>query len=400
MFDSRTRTTSGQHSAIMRHIYDQNRRLGETGNAACTNPAKQRRHRASRWALRAFFFAGVPLLYALAPTAQQLPASVAPTASTRDAAVATATGTLMQASFGQSDAMPAGGDAQPRAPVVAMTASPAIMAPLVERAELALALADVAPLVSGAVNLKSLFGLSVRNIVIDAGHGGRDSGTIGKSGTQEKNITLDVARRLKKKLEANMGYNIRLVRDDDVFVPLIERADFANSQATDLFVSIHVNYLPSTSTNAVETYYFGRHEDARTRQLAERENQGSEYSLSDFEGIMRSMQDTIKLQESKALAQSIQGSLLKSIRAHSQRVLDNGVRTAPFLVLLGVKSPSVLVEIGSLSSPDTERNLSKDTYRDEIATYVVAGIRDYLNKQHPEELRIHEKNEGRLAGHQ
>lgn len=372
LFDSRTRTTSRQRSAILRDIYDQNRRLGETGDAVRTNNAKPHRHRAGLLALWAFFLAGIPLLYALAPTGQQLPASI----------------------------VRAGGGTPPGATVVAMAASPAVTAPLAERGDPALDLADVAPLVSGAVNLKSLFGLSVRNIVLDAGHGGRDSGTVGESGTQEKDITLDVARRLKKKLEENPGYNIRLVRDDDVFVPLTQRADFANSQDTDLFVSIHVNYLPGTYTNAVETYYFGRHEDARTRQLAERENQGSEYSLSEFEGIMRGMQDTIKLQESKALAQSIQGSLLKSIRAHSQRVLDNGVRTAPFMVLLGVKSPSVLVEIGSLSSPDTERSLSKESYRDEIATYVVAGIRDYLNKQHPEELRIHEENEGRLAEHQ
>ncbi|HRP97076.1 MAG TPA: N-acetylmuramoyl-L-alanine amidase [Rhodocyclaceae bacterium] len=253
-----------------------------------------------------------------------------------------------------------------------------------------LELTDLAPLSSADASLKELFGLGVRTIVIDAGHGGRDPGAVGTLGTHEKDITLDVARRLRDRLAALGSYRVVLVRESDVFVPLWERAAFANQHGADLFVSIHVNYLPRVSTNAVETYYFGHYQDERTRKLAELENQGSDYSLSEFEALVRNMQDTLKLQESRTLAHAIQENLLTSMRARDQRVLDNGVRTAPFVVLLGVKSPSVLVEIGSLSSPEAERSLRRETYRDEIASYLAEGLVEYLNLQRPQEYRSHE----------
>jgi N-acetylmuramoyl-L-alanine amidase len=409
MFD---RPTPGQRSAILRGVYDDNRRLH--GAAAPAGARARARVPGGRLAGRVallMFLAGGPLLYAWAPSGQAVMALFAPAAGPGEVAAASPAGASLKASFAPSgsperSAPASAPDARPEplspvpAAVLPPAPRPARVANANDAAARALNLADVAPLVSGTENVKNLFGLSVRNIVIDAGHGGHDPGAIGKHGMREKDITLDVALRLKKKLEENTAYQIRLVRDDDVFVPLNERAAFANGQDTDLFVSIHVNYLPSTSTNAVETYYFGRHQDTRTRKLAERENEGSEYSLSEFEGVMRNMQDTIKLQESKALAHSIQGSLLKSIRARNQRVLDNGVRTAPFVVLLGVKAPSVLVEIGSLSSPQAEKSLGDERYRDEIATYVVAGINQYLNEQLPEEHRIHDKNQSRLAERQ
>lgn len=253
-----------------------------------------------------------------------------------------------------------------------------------------LELDDLAPLSSQDTPLKQLFGLGVHTIVIDAGHGGRDPGALGDLGTHEKDITLDVALRLRDRIVALGDYRVLLVRESDVFVPLWERAAFANQHEADLFVSVHVNYLPRVSTNAVETYYFGHYEDERTRKLAELENQGSDYSMSEFEELVRNMQDTLKLQESRALAHAIQDKLLSNIRASKQRVLDNGVRTAPFVVLLGVKSPSVLVEIGSLSSADAERSLRRETYRDEIANYLAEGIVDYLNLQRPQEYRIDE----------
>lgn len=261
-------------------------------------------------------------------------------------------------------------------------------------------LAEVAPLLSGKEDLKSLFGLSVKTIVVDAGHGGHDPGAVGRMGTLEKDVTLDIARRLKAKLEESGAYRVLLVRDGDVFVPLRERAAFANARPTDLFLSIHVNFMPGSATNAVEAYYFGRHRDARTRLVAERENQGSDYALSEFEDVLRNMQNTLKLQEAKALAHSIQGSMLAHIRADRQAVMDNGVRPAPFMVLLGVRAPAVLVEIGSLSSPEAERNLGREAYREQIASYVVAGIADHLDQQTAKEDHDHGKDEGTLAQRQ
>ncbi len=374
-----------QRDAILRGIYAQNRGLHEPPRPA--QPARAPR-RARRWRLAVplamlVTLTGAQVLHAWPTSSQPLLALLAP-----------ATG----------GATPAATPAQPPPPVATPRAAvppapPVAPAELPPAAFAPVEIADIAPAVSGKENLKSLFGLSVRTIVIDAGHGGHDPGALGTMGAQEKDITLDVAKRLRDKLAQNKEYRILMVRDEDNFVPLRERANFANSHETDLFVSIHVNYLPSTSVNAVETYYFGRHEDARGRKLAERENEGSDYALSEFEGVLRNVQDTIKHQESQTLAHSIQGSLLANMREKRERVRDHGVRTAPFVVLLGVKAPSVLVEIGSLSSKEAEKNLGRERYRDEIATYVAAGITQYLN-EHTREERIHDKDQGRVAKRQ
>lgn len=355
---------SARRGALLRAVYDQNRSLADTP----PGPERKRNPRGRRLIL---LFA---LSLLIAATLVSLPAL--PPGATTGAALQPADSPPGDAATGTIRA------ATPASPLLRHAPRPAGLEPI--------ALADIASLPPDDANLKALFGLSVQTIVIDAGHGGRDPGAVGALGTLEKDITLDVARRLRDKLAASGAYRIVLVRDADVFVPLRERAAFANQHGADLFVSIHVNYLPRVSTNAVETYYFGRFQDERTRQLAELENQGSDYSLSEFESLVRNMQDTLKLQESRTLAHAIQDTLLASIRARNQRVLDNGVRTAPFVVLLGVKAPSVLVEIGSLSSPEAERSLRREAYRDEIAAYLAAGLVDYLNQQRPQEYRSHE----------
>jgi N-acetylmuramoyl-L-alanine amidase len=250
---------------------------------------------------------------------------------------------------------------------------------------------------AGQPTIRDLFGLSARTIVIDAGHGGRDPGTIGRAGTREKDITLDIARRLKEKIGRSPQYRIFLVRDSDVFITLNERAAYANSRETDLFISIHVNYLSGTSKNAVETYYFGQYQDLRTRELAQRENRYSSYTISEFGELAGDIQDIMKLEESKALANSIQTSMLSNFRQQNQAVLDTGVKAAPFMVLLGVKAPSVLAEIASLNSPEAESRLSEEHYRDEIATYLAAGITEYLNNQPMEGEAHHVKGKDRIG---
>lgn len=266
--------------------------------------------------------------------------------------------------------------------------------------------APVTPLKIGEAgdNVKDLMGLSTRTIMIDAGHGGRDPGAVSKGGLREKDITLDVAARLKRILEQQRGYQILMSRHDDHFVPLHDRAKLANEKNVDLFISIHVNYMPGNAINAVETYYFGNYQDAATRELAKLENRESGYSISEFEKLGRDMQDRIKLQESMALAKSIQGSLLKNIRAQNERVLDTGVRPAPFIVLYAVKSPSILAEIGSLSSPEAEARLRREDYREQIAGYLAAGITNYLNNQSPSLMESkgghHHEKQNHTAVHQ
>ncbi|MFU8816039.1 MAG: N-acetylmuramoyl-L-alanine amidase family protein [Pseudomonadales bacterium] len=248
------------------------------------------------------------------------------------------------------------------------------------------------------MTVRDLFGLSVRTIVIDAGHGGRDPGTTGTTGAVEKDITLEVARALQATLQRNAEFQVLLVRDSDVFVSLSERAAYANSHDADLFVSIHVNYVPGMSKNAVETYYFGQYQDLAARALAQRENQYSSYTISEFEKLATRMQNTMKLQESEALATSIQSSLMKNMRRHDPMVVDTGVRAAPFVVLLGVKAPSVLVEIGNLGSVDAEQKLQDARYRDQIAAYLAAGITDYLNETNDGNLH-HVKGQNGIAQH-
>jgi N-acetylmuramoyl-L-alanine amidase len=229
-------------------------------------------------------------------------------------------------------------------------------------------------------SLSRMFGLGVKTIMIDAGHGGIDPGTIGKLGTKEKDITLDIARRLKERLLKNGRYRVLMTREDDIAVPLNERVRITQAARADLFISIHLNYLPSRPINIIETYYFGPTSDEKTRKLVQRENAGSEYVLSDFREMIEKIGQTMKLQESKDLAMSIQKNLFLNSKKVNRDILDFGVKRAPFVVLLGAEVPAVLAEVSCLSNIHEERELNTEGHRENIARYLEAGILDYLNK--------------------
>ncbi len=244
------------------------------------------------------------------------------------------------------------------------------------------------------VPLSEIFDLRIHTIVIDPGHGGEDSGAIGSRGIMEKDITLDIAKRLRRRLNRYKNYQVLLTREDDRTVSLNERIDFANSAKADLFISIHVNYLPRKPINIIETYYFGSYSDKGTLRLAERENRGSKYSLADFREIIKRIGDTVKLQESKRLAISIQKSLFENISRENKGVFDFGIKTAPFMVLLGVEAPSVLTEVSCLSNKEEEMRLNTGEYREKIASYLEEGIVRYLNKK----IKGEERYEARKLG--
>ena len=232
----------------------------------------------------------------------------------------------------------------------------------------------------GNLPLSHMLGLRIKTIMIDAGHGGADSGSVGKMGTKEKDITLDIAKRLKTHL-VKMGHShVLMTREDNFSVPLQKRVVLTQEAKADLFVSIHLNYLPSQPINMIETYYFGPSKDEKTLRLAKQENAGSEYGLSDFKEIMEKLGKTMKLQESKELAKSIQVNLFQNSRKHSEDIQNYGVKRAPFVVLLGVEVPAVLVEVSCLSNGEEERDLTSESHRENIARYLAAGIFDYLNK--------------------
>jgi N-acetylmuramoyl-L-alanine amidase len=375
--------------AILRGIYEQNLRLNGRTHAVslpADDRSAPRRHRWVRWLLPLPLIAVALGLAAFdAPQTQQRAAaappvtqSVAERAPPREvvAHAPASTAALIETVAygprvtGAARLAPLAVRSAVRTTATAEPASP----PTTSLAEYA------APLLESGHSLKNIFGLGVRTIVIDPGHGGIDPGTSGRLGTLEKEVTLDVARRLKEKLENNLGFRVLLTRDTDSSISLNRRVDFANAAAADLFVSIHVNYLPNTTLNVVETYYFGAHTDAQALQLAERENRGSDYGVSDFESLLRNMRDTMKLQESRRLAQSVQHSLASNIQHTRGKLLDVGTKSAPFVVLLGVKAPAVLAEISCMSSPEAEQRLRTPEHRALIAQHIAAGIVSYLQE--------------------
>lgn len=260
-----------------------------------------------------------------------------------------------------------------RAGMVAQASAPSVPEPGAN-------VSDYAAFLDGRQPLSRMFGLEVKTIMIDPGHGGSDPGTIGKTGTREKDITLDIAKRLRQRLIKRGFSNVVLTREEDATLPLNKRVELANSGKADLFISIHLNYLPSKPINIIETYYFGPPTDAKTLKLAEQENASSHYKLSDVKEMVEKIGETIKLQESRELAASIQKNLFVNSRKQNVNVQDFGIKRAPFVVLLGARVPAVLAEVSCLSNREEELDLNTEGHRENIARYLEAGILDYLNK--------------------
>ena len=233
---------------------------------------------------------------------------------------------------------------------------------------------------SGDISLSQMLNLGIHRIVVDAGHGGVDGGTTGRDGTKEKNITLAVALKLRDHLIRLGIVDVLMTRTDDRTVSLNERVAFAKEVKADIFISIHVNWLPNSSGNAVETFYFGPSDDRRTLQLAAQENAGAEYGLSDFMGIVERLGKTMKLQESRKLAEVIQKAVYKNARELDQNAVDTGVKRAPFVVLMGLDVPSVLAEIASMSNASAEHYLNSPGNLERIAAAIAEGIINYQNR--------------------
>ena len=237
------------------------------------------------------------------------------------------------------------------------------------------------------VRLSSVFGLDVQTIVIDPGHGGRDPGAIGSQGTREKDIVLDVALRLRDQLMQSGQYMVLLTRDTDTFMSLADRVRFSNLNKADLFISLHINALPQKQFNVTETFYFGPPSDLYTLRLAEQENRGSELLTGDFKNMIKKISDVLKEQESATLASTIQHSLFSNLEKYDRVIADNGTKIAPFVVLLGVDAPGVLVEISCISKSEEETNLNNPAYREKITSSLEEGISRYLTQRHTQVVK-------------
>lgn len=229
--------------------------------------------------------------------------------------------------------------------------------------------------------LADVFNLQVNTIVLDPGHGGRDPGTLGATGMREKDITLDVALRLRDRLRQREGYRILLTRDTDEAVALGDRVAYANEHEADLFVSLHVNWIPDASVAPLETYYFGLRTDDATLQLAHGENAAADYSVAEFNTMLQRAGNTVKFQESKELASTVQRSLVQSVGETNAAASDWGVKAGPFVVLLGVEAPAILAEMAAISNPDEEARLGTAAHREALAQSLEEGIIAYLQQR-------------------
>jgi N-acetylmuramoyl-L-alanine amidase len=235
------------------------------------------------------------------------------------------------------------------------------------------------PTRDGQSTLTRALGLKIGRIVIDAGHGGHDTGTIGPTGLMEKDLCLDVALRLGKIIQQKLpGADIVFTRSDDTFIPLEDRTRIANEAKADLFISIHANSSPDHGARGIETYYLNMKGSAEAMAVAARENAVSQQGIHDLEEVVKKIARTEKIDESRELAEDVQDSLSKRIQKTTKPVKNRGVRKAPFVVLIGADMPSILTEISFLSNPADEQLLKKPEYRQRVAEGLYQGVSDYL----------------------
>ena len=218
--------------------------------------------------------------------------------------------------------------------------------------------------------------LGVRKIVIDPGHGGKDTGTSTPSGLAEKEVTLDIGIRLRHLLE-QAAFEVVMTRDKDEAVPLRQRTALANAQGADLFVSIHLNWIDGGQMRGMETYYLGPTAEPELLQLAARENRDSGYSLADFRKLLDHIYLSMRRDESRRLAESMQRTLAVTLRRKHPALVNRGVKTAPFAVLVGTEMPAILAEVACLSHPEEAHLLATPQYRQDIAQALLQGIRAY-----------------------
>jgi N-acetylmuramoyl-L-alanine amidase len=230
---------------------------------------------------------------------------------------------------------------------------------------------------NGDRSLTRVLGLKLGRVVIDPGHGGKDIGTHGPSGLYEKEVVLDVARRLGALIEDRLGSEVVYTRSDDTFVPLEARTRLANDRKADLFLSIHANSSPLRTAAGVEMYYLNFTTSKAALDVAARENAGSSSSIYDLKGLLEKIALRDKIDESREFATRLQTSLSTLETKGNTGAKNRGLKKAPFVVLIGASMPSVLAEIGFLTNAGDEALLRKTEYRQKIADALYKGIANY-----------------------
>jgi len=217
----------------------------------------------------------------------------------------------------------------------------------------------------------------IRKIVLDPGHGGKDPGAVGPGGITEKDIVLNIAKKLALKLRREMGVQVVLTRKDDRFIPLEDRTELANKENADLFISLHMNASENTEAKGVETYYLDKTTDEAANRLAARENATSRKNISDLQFILADMKQNVKLEDSITLAHHLQVSLVGGMTKVLGDVKDLGVKKAIFNVLVGAYMPCVLVEMFFITNRGEGRAMSQTSYQDAMVEALYEGIQKY-----------------------
>jgi N-acetylmuramoyl-L-alanine amidase len=243
----------------------------------------------------------------------------------------------------------------------------------------ALDMREAKPTADGARSLIRALGLKIGKIVIDPGHGGHDTGTIGPNGLQEKDLVLEVGRRLGKLLQTRLGAEVVYTRKNDTFIPLETRTAIANQQRADLFISIHANSSRDSEARGVETYYLNFTSSPEALEVAARENAVSEKSIYELQDLVKKIALKEKIEESREFAGDVQESLHSGLAAKSPAIRNRGVKKAPFIVLIGANMPSILAEISFVSNPSDEHRLESSEYRQRIAESLYRGIAKYVD---------------------
>ncbi len=233
------------------------------------------------------------------------------------------------------------------------------------------------------VHFASMDKYLIKTIVLDPGHGGKDSGAVGRNlGTHEKDIVLKIAKKVKALLEKNLDVHVLLTRSDDRFVSLGDRTKFANEQHADIFVSIHCNAAYNTKANGSEVYYLSTAQTHEARAVEAMENEVIKFEdpesikrYKDLDFILYDMRQTEYLNESSELSDICQKQLVSNLGTK-----NNGVRQANFYVLRGAFMPAVLVEIAYLSNKNEEKKLRTDDFQNKAAKSIYLSLKQFKEK--------------------
>ena len=238
---------------------------------------------------------------------------------------------------------------------------------------------EARPTAVGDRSLTRALGLKIGKIVIDAGHGGHDTGTIGPNGLLEKDVVLDVAKRLGRLLESRLGAEVVYTRHNDSFIPLETRTAIANRERADLFISVHANSSHDSDARGVETYYLNFTSSPEALEVAARENAVSEKSIHELQDLVKKIAMKEKIDESREFAGDVQQSLYGGLSLNSAGIRNRGIKKAPFIVLIGANMPSILAEISFVSNPTDERKMGTAEHRQRIAESLYRGVSKYAS---------------------